>query len=93
MSPLIDSLETTPKQCNYVYELESALSYVHDECRLANTIEINYKTISDEKIVNVNIPHYVMFHRLWSSCVDKPGYDKSVWQLVEQQLKNCSIIP
>lgn len=36
-------------------------------------------------------PHQ-MLHRLWTSCVGKPGYDKEAWRAIEQQLKTAGVI-
>ncbi len=36
-------------------------------------------------------PHH-MLHRLWSACVDKPGYDKTAWREIERQLKAAGIV-
>lgn len=41
--------------------------------------------------VVVGSPHDV-FTRLWSACVDKPGYRKQVWQQVEQQLQQAGVL-
>lgn len=32
------------------------------------------------------------FHRLWTACVDKPGYRKDDWRAIEEQLKTAGVI-
>ena len=80
------------KVCEFVYELESAVSVVTEECRLANQVEVSYEMRDGEGFMRVEPSHHHMLHRLWSSCVDKPGYDKEAWREIERQLKTAGIV-
>lgn len=80
------------KVCDFVYELELAVSFVTDECRLANPVEVSYEMRDGEGFMRVEPSPHHMLHRLWSSCVDKPGYDKKAWREIERQLKVAGIV-
>jgi hypothetical protein len=80
------------KVCDFVYELELAVSFVTDECRLANPVEVTYEMRDGEGFMRVEPSPHHMLHRLWSSCVDKQGYNKEAWREVERQLKVAGIV-
>lgn len=80
------------KVCEFVHELESALSFVTDECLLANKVAVHYEMTNGEGFMRVETSPRHMLHRLWSACVDKPGYDKAAWREVESQLKAAGIV-
>jgi hypothetical protein len=58
------------KVCDFVYELESAVSFVTNECRLANPVEVRYEMRNGEGFMRVEPSPHHMLHRLWSACVD-----------------------
>lgn len=44
---------STAKLCDFVHELESALSFVTDECRLASQVEVFYESRDGEGFMRV----------------------------------------
>lgn len=80
------------KVCECVNELEQALGFVTEECLLANKVAVQYEMRGGEGFIRVETSPRHMLHRLWSSCVDKPGYDEAAWREIETQLKSAGII-
>ena len=80
------------KVCEFVHELESALSFVTDECLLSHKVAVHYEMINGEGHMRVETSPHHMLHRLWSACVDKQEYDKAAWREIERQLKAAGVV-
>ncbi len=84
--------EPQSTMCALVYQLEDAVSYVTDECKLLEPVGVTYVNRNGEGFLRVEPAMEHMFHRLWTECVGTPAYDKQDWRMVAAQLRAAGLI-
>lgn len=82
-----------PQICHDVADLEAAVSYVTEDCRLVNPVLISYEMQDGEGLIRAEPSVQHMFHRLWTMCVASPNYNKADWQAAQRQLDALSTQP
>lgn len=65
---------------------------IHDALLVTGSVRPRTVEIDGEGSSRVETSPHHMLHRLWSACVDKHGYDKTVWREIERQLKAAGIV-